>query len=319
MSIEFRCSQCGKLLRTGDDTAGMQARCPECGSVMPIPTGGPSSAAAGIEPQASTMMSSPVPPPPPPPGQDDENPYQSPGAYPTTPVGPPPPGSFQPTVIDFGDIFSRTWTIFKDQWGMCLLVLFLVFLFNVFVGNALSFGGRFLGLAANSPQLAQILSSLGSLAGWLLNIWIGIGQALIFLSMARGDPVELGQLFAGGPYFLRILAASIIAGFAFMAGLLLLIVPGIFLALMFWPFYWIIVDRNAGVLDSFRLAQRITEGNKATVFVLAVVAVALTIVSMIPCGLGLLFTVPFFALMGPVTYLAMSGQATADQRLRRNS
>ncbi len=30
MPIEFRCLQCGKLLRTGDDTAGKQAKCPEC-------------------------------------------------------------------------------------------------------------------------------------------------------------------------------------------------------------------------------------------------------------------------------------------------
>jgi hypothetical protein len=37
MSIEFSCSQCGKLLRVGDDAAGKQARCPSCGTVQGIP------------------------------------------------------------------------------------------------------------------------------------------------------------------------------------------------------------------------------------------------------------------------------------------
>lgn len=37
MSIEFRCSQCGKLLRTGDETIGQQAQCPECGALTQIP------------------------------------------------------------------------------------------------------------------------------------------------------------------------------------------------------------------------------------------------------------------------------------------
>ena len=37
MAIEFRCSQCGRLLRTGDDTAGRMAQCPECGSQTPVP------------------------------------------------------------------------------------------------------------------------------------------------------------------------------------------------------------------------------------------------------------------------------------------
>lgn len=37
MAIEFRCVKCNKLLRTGDDTAGKQAQCPECGAITPIP------------------------------------------------------------------------------------------------------------------------------------------------------------------------------------------------------------------------------------------------------------------------------------------
>jgi len=197
---------------------------------------------------------------------------------------------------------------------MCLLVMFLVFLFNFVVGNGLSYGGLFLGMAADSPALGHFLSALGSLIGWLLSIWIGIGQALIFLGIARGQPVEIGLLFAGGPYLLRILGASIIAGIALFFGFLLLIVPGILLALMFWPFYLLIIDRNVGIVESFQLAAKVTAGNKATVFLVAIVAFALTIVSAIPCGLGLLVTVPYFGLMWPVMYLAMTGQATADQR-----
>jgi phage FluMu protein Com len=37
MPIEFRCSRCGKLLRTDDDTAGRMAQCPECGGQTQVP------------------------------------------------------------------------------------------------------------------------------------------------------------------------------------------------------------------------------------------------------------------------------------------
>ena len=40
MPIEFRCVQCNKLLRTPDETAGGQARCPDCGGVTEIPQSG---------------------------------------------------------------------------------------------------------------------------------------------------------------------------------------------------------------------------------------------------------------------------------------
>lgn len=37
MPIELPCSQCGQPLRVGDESAGLQARCPSCGVVTNIP------------------------------------------------------------------------------------------------------------------------------------------------------------------------------------------------------------------------------------------------------------------------------------------
>ena len=53
MPIEFRCSQCQKLLRTPDESIGKQARCPLCGTVQPVPNGldeaaGPFAAAVSV-------------------------------------------------------------------------------------------------------------------------------------------------------------------------------------------------------------------------------------------------------------------------------
>ena len=91
MSIEFRCSQCNKLLRTGDETAGRQAKCPECGAFMTVPDAGSTSAGAP-EPSAT--------PPPPPGGSDSpfgsaggENPYESPGPANSPYSATPSPGS----------------------------------------------------------------------------------------------------------------------------------------------------------------------------------------------------------------------------------
>jgi hypothetical protein len=46
MPIEFRCGQCGKLLRTGDETVGRQAQCPECGALTRVPAVGASAGSA---------------------------------------------------------------------------------------------------------------------------------------------------------------------------------------------------------------------------------------------------------------------------------
>ena len=39
--IEFSCSTCGKVLKTADDKAGVQAKCPGCGEVLTVPAASP--------------------------------------------------------------------------------------------------------------------------------------------------------------------------------------------------------------------------------------------------------------------------------------
>jgi len=53
MAIEFRCGPCGRLLRTGDDTAGKQAQCPECGALTRVPA--PAQPAAGSLPPLAPL------------------------------------------------------------------------------------------------------------------------------------------------------------------------------------------------------------------------------------------------------------------------
>ena len=38
MVIEFNCPHCEKLLRTGDDKAGLEAKCPGCGDPLRVPS-----------------------------------------------------------------------------------------------------------------------------------------------------------------------------------------------------------------------------------------------------------------------------------------
>ena len=47
MTIEFNCPKCGKLLKTTDDKAGIQAKCPGCGGPIEVPATGAEPAESG--------------------------------------------------------------------------------------------------------------------------------------------------------------------------------------------------------------------------------------------------------------------------------
>jgi uncharacterized RDD family membrane protein YckC/DNA-directed RNA polymerase subunit RPC12/RpoP len=91
MPIEFACTQCGKQLRTPDETAGRNAKCPQCGTVMQIPQPvvlAPQQAAFAPLPSSSSgAAAGQFPAAQPATGEFDFNPYQSPTA--TTPYGSP--------------------------------------------------------------------------------------------------------------------------------------------------------------------------------------------------------------------------------------
>lgn len=101
MAIEFRCTECDKLLRTPDDTAGKQAKCPECGAIMQIPTPPPREPPANpfgpVAPDTLPRAGSPsahvsgspfsASLPPPEGAAESDNPYQSPTDYQALPAG----------------------------------------------------------------------------------------------------------------------------------------------------------------------------------------------------------------------------------------
>ena len=68
MPIEFRCVSCQKVLRVNDESAGMQAKCPDCGATMSVP--------GGDAPSEDPFAGLPQPGQPSQPGPG--NPYQTP-------------------------------------------------------------------------------------------------------------------------------------------------------------------------------------------------------------------------------------------------
>jgi len=343
MPIEFRCTQCDRLLRTQDETAGKKAKCPECGTILTIPTPG-TSPEMGTSPPVGPPPSPAVPPSPaspPPPGAgppspfgpiepppdgprspfglgaapDAENPYASPADYTMgAPAQAAAPGAIVPTRIDPGDILARAWTIYKDQWLMCIGAVLIVGILNWVVAQIASFSSAVIGPLSGDPVVAYMCMILGMFASQLFALWLNIGLALLFLDVARGREPSLGDLFRGGPYYLTVLVATILVTLVYCAGLVLLIIPGIIFALMLSQYFYLIVDRNVGIIESLELSKQITHGNKLMILVLWLLSVALVFAGFLMCCVGVIFTAPLVSLMYAVAYLAMTGQPTGDRQ-----
>ena len=278
MPIEFRCTGCQRLLRTADDSVGKPAKCPECGAIVTVP-----------QPQVV-----PIPQP-----QDMPVPVEW-----STPVR-----------IEVGNVFSRTWTIFKQDWTVCLAAFLVLAAIHGVIGYATSHLLGIVDRAADNAISASTGKTLVEFASSLVSTWIGIGQTIFMLNLARGRQVDFADIFRGGPYLVRGYLAGLLVMVIVIVGLFLCIVPGIIFALMFSQFSFLIVDRNAGVFDCLSMSRELTSGNKVTLLAIVLLALLGILLAVATCGLGFLVVGPCLMLLPAVTYLAMSGQPTADQRI----
>ena len=101
-----------------------------------------------------------------------------------------------------------------------------------------------------------------------------------------------------------------------LIGLLLLIVPGIYIALRYGHFMTAIVDRDLGVFEAFSYSESITTNNLMNLFVLGLLGMVAVFVGAILCLVGLVVAVPVVWLGGLVAYRWMQyGSSAAKEHV----
>ena len=296
MPIEFRCTKCSKLLRTPDDTAGKQARCPQCGTILAIP------AAAPASPPIAAPLAAPAPAPYYSPEQTqaavtNPNPYQSSLAG-RLATAPPASGAGYGK-LEVIDALSRAWKIFVTNMGSCIGIVVLYWVLYIgsmivfgicIMGGAMVFGpvGAGRGGGGGGGALSAVLVIVlivGYVLMLLVQMYFIAGQLNFFLKVSRGDfDADVSKIFSGGRWVLPAVGGAILAMICIFVGCFLLIVPGIIVGLMLSQFLYLIIDRNLGVFEAFGESRRITTGNKGMLFltILLPIVVALVGVLIIP-------------------------------------
>lgn len=230
-----------------------------------------------------------------------------PGAAPGVPFGQPPsPGLSQ----DWGiwESITFAWDRVKSDPGTILGALIV----GGMISNAFQGIGQVVGdIDKNDTTLQFVVLGL-SFLNMLVSTFMTGGMTLFTIKVARGDDYQFGDIFQGGPFFWSILGANILMGLGVMLGFLLLIVPGIILALGLGLTIPLIVDREQGVIDSLKESWELTTGHKGALFVWGLLAFALFIAGLAACCIGVIVVGPIVQIAYAFIYLRISGQRTAD-------
>jgi hypothetical protein len=186
--------------------------------------------------------------------------------------------------------FETAWRLFKSNASVFVISMLLLFLSWVVLEVAVVFPHR-LGLVL---WLMLHLAWLFLFAGML------VGLHVMALKSVDGENPRVGDLFGSlerGPAYLLALAIYCLA---VGGGLVLLIVPGIYLAVQYCLFAQVITDTSASAVLALRKAAALAHGNSASLGALFLIAFLLNIAGMALLGIGLVISFP-------VSLLAIAG------------
>jgi uncharacterized membrane protein len=97
-------------------------------------------------------------------------------------------------------------------------------------------------------------------------------------------------------------AATILYGLMVFIGLLLLIVPGVYVAMRYGQYLTAMVDRKLGIMESFQYSSSITTNNRMNLFLLALLGILISLAGCLALCVGLFFALPVIWLGWIVAY-----------------
>lgn len=140
------------------------------------------------------------------------------------------------------------------------------------------------GIASFLPQLASFILPFGESSSWwplpvlifavliiffiIINIMFQVGLINISIIFRSGGTPQIRDLYSSKPIvLLNYVVASFFYGLMVMVGLLLFIIPGIFLALKYQFYGYLTTDRGMGPIEALKESGRLTDGAKKDLFV----------------------------------------------------
>ncbi len=214
-------------------------------------------------------------------------------------------GAAQPWEI--GEVISQGVELTKRHWPVLIFAPLVAQIIPAVVGVIF----QTIGVQVIGGTGGSIVALTGSLVQNLMSIFFMVGLTRIFVAAARGEAPEFGVLFSGMDRFGAVFVTAFIMGIAIMIGMVLLVVPGVILALGLGLSIYLCVDMRESPIDALKRSWELTNGHKMKIFLFALVSVGLALAGLIACVVGVFVAYAIIWSGWAIIYTRLTGTASA--------
>lgn len=163
-------------------------------------------------------------------------------------------------------------------------------------------------LGDSLPPEAGIASAVLALLTAFLEMVVTLGIAVVGLRLTDGDTTRFTDLHAHYRKVPTYLIASLLTGLLCLLGFALLILPGILFSVWFSFYALVIVDEGLGPVQAMKQSYALGRGNFGRIAGFWGWVFLLNLLGLVPCGLGLLITLPVTFVAWACLYRVLQGR-----------
>ncbi|MDH0896406.1 MULTISPECIES: hypothetical protein [unclassified Pseudomonas] len=214
--------------------------------------------------------------------------------------------------FNIGDLISESWQRVKGTKGIIFggFVIFYIVMSFAFVILSMVFSA--LGILSEASIISglsgQLLFSLTSAMAYPFLA----GVNLVGIRRAADQTVSFNDVFKGLGLFVPLLITALLMNVLVALGMILLVIPGIYLSIAYILAIPLVIERGLSPWEALETSRKAITQHWFKVFGLFIVLGLIMLVSMIPLGIGLIWTLPLCIITIGALYRTIFGVLPAS-------
>ncbi|MBP6942689.1 MAG: DUF975 family protein [Candidatus Buchananbacteria bacterium] len=202
--------------------------------------------------------------------------------------------------FSIGEVIRLGWETFKKNALLAIGILIGLVVINSVIS----------GITGAFDKSNFVVILVINILSLVVSTWLSVVMYRLIIKITDGKAVSTEDLKTEPMLLVRFFAAQLVAGILIVIGFVLLIVPGVYLALRFMFAPYAIVDKNLGPIEALKYSGELTKGIKWQLLGYSIVAILIILLGAIALLVGLLVAVPVVMFASVHIYRKLQGQAT---------
>ena len=181
---------------------------------------------------------------------------------------------------------------------------------GIIIGIMSVVGGVSMDPSDPAAQPSGLMMLVMQIAIMAIVMPFGGGLFIICLKHLQGRPVAFGDVFAAfaktGPFLVAFILIMLMIG----VGMILLVIPAIYLSYCYFMVLPLMLDRDLGPWQAMEASRKASTKSWFRIFGMYLLLMLIMFISMIPLGIGMIWSMPLMVMSFAVMYQKMFGIAS---------